>query len=162
MTAARDHAPRAGQALALLLATVLAGPAWADDARGRPVPLLPEYVQECGACHLAYPPRLLPAASWQRQMQRLQSHYGSDASLDAVLTQKLSVWLQAEAGTGKRAREQPPEDRITRAAWFVREHDVVPATTWKLPAVKSAAQCSACHTRADQGDFSERHIRLPR
>jgi mono/diheme cytochrome c family protein len=148
--------------MALLLAAVLAGPASADDARGRPVPLLPEYAQECGACHLAYPPRLLPAASWQRQMRRLQTHYGSDASLDAALTQKLSDWLQTQAGSGKRAREQPPDDRITRASWFVREHDEVPIATWKLQSVKSPAQCSACHTRADQGDFSERHIRLPR
>ncbi len=32
------------------------------------------------------------------------------------------------------------EDRITRAAWFLREHDEVPPPTWKLPAVKSAVQ----------------------
>jgi hypothetical protein len=150
------------QATALLLAAALAAAAWAGDGRERATPLLPEYVQECAACHVAYAPRLLPAASWQRQMQRLQSHYGSDASLDPALTQRLSAWLQAQAGSGQRAREQPPEDRITRSAWFVREHDEVPAATWKLPAVKSPAQCSACHTRADQGDFSERHIRLPR
>ena len=25
-----------------------------------------------------------------------------------------------------------------------------------------AAHCAACHSRADQGDFDERHIRIPR
>jgi hypothetical protein len=95
-------------------------------------------------------------------MDNLPRHYGTDASLAPALTRKLSAWLEAHAGTGKRAREQPPEDRITRAAWFVREHDEVPAATWKLPAVKSPANCSACHTQAEQGDFSERHIRIPR
>ena len=61
-----------------------------------------------------------------------------------------------------RVREEPPQDRITRAAWFVREHDEVHAATWALPAVKSAANCAACHTRADQGEFRERDIRIPR
>lgn len=136
--------------------------AWADDPRASRVPPLPEYTQECASCHLAFPPGLLPAASWRRIMDTLARHYGTDASIDPALTRKLSAWLAAHGSTGKRAREQPPEDRITRAAWFLREHDEVPASTWKLPAVKSPANCSACHTQAEQGDFSERHIRLPR
>jgi len=28
------------------------------------------------------------------------------------------------------------------------EHRDVPATTWKLPALKSVANCNACHTQA--------------
>jgi len=58
--------------------------------------------------------------------------------------------------------DAPPEDRITRTPWFVREHREVSATTWKLPAVKSAANCGACHQGADQGDFSEHSVRVPR
>jgi hypothetical protein len=95
-------------------------------------------------------------------MDNLARHYGTDASIDPALTRRLSAWLETNAARGKRAREQPPDDRITRATWFQREHDEVPAATWKLPAVKSPANCGACHTRSDQGDFSERHIRIPR
>jgi Dihaem cytochrome c len=153
--------------LALLCASVATlgatHAAWADDQRASRVPPLPEYTQECASCHLAFPPGLLPAASWRRIMDNLPRHYGTDASLDPALTRKLAAWLEAHAGTSKRAREQPPEeDRITRAAWFVREHDEVPASTWKLPAVKGPANCSACHTQAEQGDFRERNIRIPR
>jgi mono/diheme cytochrome c family protein len=148
------------------LAGVLAGatlaiPARADD-HGPRVPLLPAYQQECGSCHVAFPPGLLPAASWQRLMGKLSQHYGTDASLDAATTASLSAWLGAHAGTPKRVREEPPQDRISRSAWFVRKHDEVRPATWKLPAVKSAANCAACHTQADQGDFSERRIRIPR
>lgn len=133
---------------------------WADS---RPVvPLLPGYQQECAACHLAYPPGALPAASWKRVMGNLQHHYGTDASLDAATVQALSGWLNTHAGTWKRVGIAPPDDRITRSAWFIREHDEVPPATWKLPAVKSAANCAACHTQADQGDFRERNIRIPR
>ncbi|MBK7469965.1 MAG: diheme cytochrome c [Betaproteobacteria bacterium] len=111
---------------------------------------------------IAYPPGMLPAASWQRTMSNLQRHYGTDASLDPATAQELTTWLAANAGTYKRVSGQPPEDRISRSAWFIRKHDEVAAATWKLPAVKSAANCSACHTQSDQGDFNERNIRIPR
>jgi hypothetical protein len=124
--------------------------------------LLPGYRQECAACHLAYPPGLLAAASWQRVMSTLPRHFGTDASLDAASTKALATWLAANAGTYKRVREAPPEDRITRSAWFTRKHDEVPAAAWKRPAVKSPANCSACHAQADQGDFNEHNVRIPR
>lgn len=148
--------------LAALLA-VCAAQALADGDRQRStVPLLPRYQQECGACHLAYPPGMLPAASWQRITANLAKHYGSDASLDPATVAELNRWLAANAGTGKRARQEPPEDRITRAAWFIREHDEIAASTWKRASIKSAANCAACHTRAEQGDFDEHAVRIPR
>jgi hypothetical protein len=126
------------------------------------VPLLPQYQQECAACHVAYPPGLLPAASWRRVMGGLSRHYGADASLDAATAKELSAWLAANAGSSRRVRDEPPQDRITQSAWFLREHDEVPARIWKLPAVKSPSNCVACHARADQGDFDEHNVRIPR
>jgi hypothetical protein len=148
----------------LMLASVLAaGAATADDhhgiARAR---MLPAYPQECGSCHVAYPPGMLPAASWQRLMNNLPRHFGTDASLDAATTRELAAWLAANAGTSRRVREEPPQDRITRSTWFVRKHDEVPAASWKLPAVQSPSRCGACHTQADQGDFDEHRVRIPR
>jgi len=146
-----------------LAAAGMAHAAYADDdGRGPSLPLLPKYQQECTACHLAYPPGMLPAASWQRLMNNLPRHFGTDASLDAATIKELSTWLGAHAGTYKRVREEPAQDRITRSAWFLRKHDEVSSAAWKLPAVKSAANCAACHVRPDQGDFSERNVRIPR
>jgi mono/diheme cytochrome c family protein len=150
----------------LLCAALFSSAARADDEhegqRGRRVPLLPKYQQECAACHIAYPPGMLPAASWQKLMATLPRHYGSDASLDAASVKELSGWLSANAGTYKRVSEAPPENRITRSAWFVRKHDEVPTSAWKRAAVKSASNCSACHTQAAQGDFNEHNVRIPR
>jgi mono/diheme cytochrome c family protein len=149
--------------IALILAFGAAHAALADDDRQTArVPLLPKYQQECSACHVAYPPGLLPKASWQRLMGNLPQHFGTDASLDPATQKELAAWLDAHAGTGKRASEAPPEDRITRTAWFIRKHDEVPAATWKRPAIKSASNCGACHTQADQGDFSESRVHIPR
>jgi mono/diheme cytochrome c family protein len=146
----------------LSAALCIASTAMADDHRATKVPLLRQYQQECSGCHVAYPPGMLPAASWQRLINNLPRHYGTDASLDPATVKQLDTWLAAHAGTYKRVREVPPEDRISRSAWFTRKHDEVSASTWKLPAVKSAANCSACHTRADQGEFNEHDVRIPR
>lgn len=145
----------------LLGALLIAGPTRADEGGAR-VPALPKYQAECAACHVAFPSHLLPAASWARLMGKLPQHFGTDASLDAATTRELSGWLQAHAATGRRATDTPPEDRITRSAWFVREHDEVRASLWKSAAVKSPANCAACHTRAAEGRFSEHEIRLPK
>lgn len=132
------------------------------EGGGRYVPLLPKYSQECGACHIAYSPALMPAASWRRIMSNLPNHFGTDASLDPATAKELSGWINSHAGTYKRVSEEPPQDRITRTAWFIRKHDEVSAAVWKLPAVKSASNCIACHTTAEKGDFDERNIRIPR
>jgi hypothetical protein len=141
---------------------LFAGALQAGDHGLRAAPLLPAYQEECGTCHAPYPPGLLPAPSWQRVMGTLSRHYGTDASLDAATATQLSSWLAANAGASRRAREAPPQDRVTRSAWFGREHDEVPAATWRSAAVKSPANCGACHTQANQGDFDEHRIRIPR
>jgi hypothetical protein len=146
------------------LSLALAAP-WAhadDDDRRSATPPLPLYAQECSACHLAFPARMLGVDSWQRLMDNLPKHFGSDASLDPTSTATITTWLKANAGTDRHVREAPPQDRITRSAWFVREHREVRAATWSLPAVKSAANCAACHIGAEKGDFDEHRIRIPR
>ncbi len=147
----------------LIAMTAFAGTAQAEGGRRNPAPpLSPAYQQECAACHVAYPPGLLPAASWNRIMKNLNRHYGTDASLDPATMKTLSSWLTANAGTNKRVSEEPLQDRITLSEWFIRKHREVPKATWKLPVVKSAANCTACHQQAEQGDFNEHNVRIPR
>ena len=137
-----------------------AGVAQADNPQ-RVTPL-PKYQQECVACHVAYPPGMLPAASWKRIMGSLDKHFGTDASLDEASVREISGWLQTHAGTYKRVSEEPPQDRITRSQWFVRKHREVDPQIWKQAAVKSAANCAACHTAADKGSFRESEIQFPK
>jgi hypothetical protein len=154
------HASFLRSGLAALLAAMCFAPAWADSSV-QPRTALPIYKQECAACHMAYPPGLLPAKSWVRIMGGLDKHYGSDASLDPAAVQQISRWLQLEAGTYKRVAEAPPEDRITRSAWFVSKHRKLDPQVWKHASVKSAANCAACHTGADRGDFDDDGVKMP-
>jgi len=122
----------------------------------------PKWKTECSACHLAYPPQLLPAESWRTMMTQLDKHFGADASLDAKTAAEISAFLQANAGRNKREAIGKPSLRITETRWFKNEHDEVSARIWKSAAVKQPSNCVACHTQAERGDFSERSLRVPR
>ena len=106
------------------------------DRRGlQPQQMLPQYRQECAACHLAYPPGMLPARSWNRIMGGLDRHYGTDASLDAATVAQIGKWLEGNAGaTSGSARRRPTT--ITRSAWFGRKHRELDATVWRLASVR--------------------------
>ena len=99
--------------------------------------------------------------SWRRIVDGLERHYGTDASLDDASTARIDEWLQRNAGTWKRVREAPPQDRITRSTWFERKHRKVDAAVWQHTSVKSAANCGACHPGAERGYFDDDDLRVP-
>lgn len=163
---------------ALGLAGLAAGNgAWADDegeweqgsgereVRYSPDPL---YVEECGACHLAYPAKMLPAISWQAIMAGLENHFGENAVLAPDTARQIGDYLNGSAAdTGSRYRrglaagETPL--RITGLPWFRDKHDEVPDRLVGQDAeVKSFSQCQACHgSAAERGIFDEETVDIP-
>jgi hypothetical protein len=100
---------------------ILAGAAFAahaddDDARAFTTPRLPLYEQECGSCHLAYPPGMLPARSWVSMLDGLADHFGQNAELSPTATATLSAYLRAEAAAHQRAgvHEEGPRRDLAR------------------------------------------------
>lgn len=122
----------------------------------------PKWKSECASCHVAYPARLLPAESWRALMGGLDKHFGTDASVDAVTNAEILGFLEKNASRRKPEPVAKPILRITETRWYIKEHDEIAARTWKDPRVKSAANCAACHTQAENGDFSERNLRVPK
>lgn len=140
----------------LLIATLLVvsvPSALAGDHRYGSFPA--PYIEECASCHVAYPPQLLTAEGWQTVMAQLGKHYGVDASLDAKHRGTLADFLQRAAS--RKGKHAPTEStaRMTKTAWFVHEHGSMPPTKMKF------ADCAACHTAANKGDYSERSLKLP-
>lgn len=127
--------------IALALAAL---PAAADKQR---LPPNATYKAECASCHVPYPPGLLPAASWQLLMARLDKHFGSDASLEAKLHAEVSSYLAAHAG--RRAAPPGAEPRITQTRWFLKEHRK------EIPAGRNPADCAACHQGAETGIYED-------
>jgi hypothetical protein len=146
---------------ALLVASILVGrEALAKDG---PFPLTsPVYKAECGSCHVAFPPALLPATSWRAVLDGLKEHFGTDASVDAASLAEIRTFLDSSTGRDRRDRAATPGLRITETDWFRREHREVPGPMWKDAAVKRASNCAACHSGAETGDYSERGVRVPR
>lgn len=147
----------AGAALLGLGAT---GNVWAE--RSYAVAPNARHQQECGSCHVAYPPGLLPTASWQQLMGNLDKHFGTDASLDDASAKEITNWLKANAGSGRKGGEEAVQGRISKTNWFVRQHDEVSGNVWKRASVGSPSNCSACHADAAKGNFNEHQVRIPK
>jgi hypothetical protein len=149
----------------LLIAATLAAtaPAFADRM---PIPAdaPPAFKAECGGCHLPFPPVLLSAPDWRQVMGRLDKHYGDNASIDEPTRREIEAFLVRNAGSGRRTEGAgsggvPP--RLTLTNWFRHEHDEVAPAVWRDKRVGSAANCTACHSRAEAGSYREREIHVP-
>jgi hypothetical protein len=121
----------------------------------------PTWKAECGSCHMAYPPSLLPADAWRAVMTGLDRHFGVDAGVDAKTAAEIGAFLEGNAGRSRGAMSVPTP-RITETAWFRHEHGEVDAGVWTSAQVKSPSNCLACHRAAEQGDFDEDSVVLPR
>ena len=131
-----------------------------DPARASPA--WKTYQAECGSCHLAYSPALLPAPAWRRVMAGMTKHFGTDAGVDARAAAEIGAFLEYNAAEGRKRGGDSGVLRITETPWFTRKHREVPAHAWKNPKVLSPANCTACHAGAERGDFDEHAVRIPR
>lgn len=134
------------------------------DGRGQPEfkAAFEAWKAECSSCHMAYPPRLLPTDSWRALMGGLSDHFGTDASLDQETVDRILPLLEQYAGRRRSQAGTGLVLRITDTRWFRHEHDEVGSAVWKRPAVGSPSNCMACHAGAEQGDFDEDAVRIPR
>lgn len=161
-TSSRASVPLLFLALGMLSASAVITAAVKGDTRGKRAPPPSAYIEECASCHAAFLPRMLPAESWQRLLRNLPEHFGTDASLDAALTREIGDWLLANAGDARRFPSPPADERITRSRWFERQHDEISAKTWQRESIQKRSNCTACHRGADQGDFNEHDVRIPK
>ncbi len=124
-----------------------------------------QFKEECGACHMAFPPQMLPARSWKAIMRGLGDHFGDDASLDSGPMAQVSRYLHdhaADIGGGRTGRafmrgiagnETPM--RITDTPIWIRLHNEVRRSAWSDPRVKTRSNCLACHRGGGRGESEE-------
>lgn len=122
-------------------------------------------LKECGECHLAFPPQMLPARSWEKLMDDLANHFGENASLDQVVRDDIASYLASHAADapttkgGARFIKGLAADaiplRITETPYWKTEHAEIRDDRYKDPKTKSKANCIACHRTAEKGEFLE-------
>lgn len=123
------------------------------------------YIEECGACHLAYAPGLMPSASWQGIMQGLEDHFGENAELDTDTSAHITRYLEQFAlGTGEpsamsqMARNLPddPPLRMTEFPAFLDAHEVVQQQLEMQEWPEGfLSPCRDCHRQAADARFEK-------
>lgn len=134
-------------ATAALLLLAAATASLADEIERVPPVTHAATQKECGECHMAFQPGLLPAASWNRVMDGLTDHFGERASLPEAVAADIRAYLAGNAGRGDGRLL-----RITEQRWWLHEHDFR-ADIWRRKEVGSKANCEACHRLAGKGDY---------
>lgn len=130
------------------------------------------YLKECGACHFAYQPELLPARSWEKIIATLDKHFGTDASLPEDSKVAIHNYLtegSAEKSPVRNAQRllksiSPDETpaRISEITFFKKEHKKIRPEVLQRKTISSISNCNTCHTTADKGDYDEDLVRIPK
>lgn len=132
------------------------------------------YQEECGSCHFAYQPGLLPTKSWEKLLtpDALANHFGVNAELDKDTLKVIYDYATANAADKsyhKRSRKIAQASanveaplRITEVRYIQRKHHKIPEKMIKgNQDVKSLSYCDACHTGAARGEFDNDAVNIP-
>lgn len=133
-----------------------------------------QYLEECGSCHFAYQPGLLPGRSWEKLLtpEALHNHFGEVADLDKDTLEALRAYvldnssdksyhpISRKINVSTRDGETPL--RITDVRYIKRKHHDIPEKMVKdNKDVKSLSYCNACHTGAEKGIYKADTVSIP-
>lgn len=131
----------------------------------------PAYQDECAACHMAYPPGLLPAASWEKLISGLPKHFGEEVEIAAASRTAIQTYLAgnaADKSAAERSRKimksiggTTPE-RISEIPYIRGKHREIKEEVFQRKSVEGRGNCSACHPGAGRGDFDDDRVRIPK
>ena len=131
------------------------------------LPLDATWQNECGGCHLAFHPSLLPRRSWAKMLAEQQTHFGEDLGLGDATLRHLEAYAAANAAEAlespvawKMATTIPADSaplRISATPYWVERHSRLETATWTRV---HRSECENCHRDADAGTFAPGAIDL--
>jgi hypothetical protein len=131
----------------------------------------PAYKEQCGACHFAYQPDLLPSGSWRKILGKLDDHFGEVLSLSPEMVDEIGRYLEANAAERSSAKRAvkivdslggATPLRVTEVPYILRKHKGVSADVLRRPSIKSLANCIACHRTASNGVYDDDSVSIPK
>ena len=142
-----------------------------NNRRNLPIVSEPAYKKNCGACHFAYQPGLLPSDSWEKILTRLSDHFGESIDLDPESEKTIMAYLKDNSANNssrimsvkimQSLKNQTPL-RITDVPYIQREHHEIQQSVLNLESIGSLSNCAACHTTAEVGIYNDDHVTIPR
>ena len=131
----------------------------------------PTYTENCGACHFAYQPGLLPSGSWDKILNSLADHFGEAIELEPESKKIIVEYLKANAANYSSAKisskimqsigNQTPK-RITEIPYIQKNHHEISQDVIKRESIGSLSNCLACHTTAEEGIYEDDNVKIPR
>jgi len=132
------------------------------------------YSEECGICHFAYLPGMLPSKSWKLLLSdlKLKNHFDEEIELDNATKDQILNYLishSADKSNYKRSkkimrtisRDEIPA-RISEIRYIKDKHRKIPS---KLVTgnseVESLSNCDSCHKDAINGIFDDDTVSIP-
>ena len=131
----------------------------------------PTYKENCGACHFAYQPELLPSGSWAKILAALADHFGEAIELDPESKKIIAEYLKANAADYSSTKlstkimksigTQTPQ-RITEIPCFQKKHHEISQDVIERESIGSLSNCSACHITAEKGIYDDDNVKIPK
>jgi Dihaem cytochrome c len=104
------------------------------------------YLENCGTCHLALPPGILPTQTWKNILEDSQ-HYGVQVK-PLVNPQRLLVWRYISTFSRSLLKDEDIPYRVDKSRFFKALH---PKVQLKQPVQISS--CVSCHPSASEYNF---------
>ena len=129
------------------------------------------YKENCGACHFAYQPQLLPYRSWLKILRDRADHFGETLDLDHESENIIGEYLKVNAADCSSSRlsvrfmrslsGQTPK-RITDIPCIRRYHHEISRDVINRESIGSLSNCVACHMNAEKGIYDDDDVRIPK
>jgi len=129
------------------------------------------YLGQCGACHFAYQPGLLPSGSWEKILSELDEHFGDTVELDEASKKTISEYIRTNSAEHSRNERSVKimrslgdniPMRITETPYIQAKHRKINQDVFQRESIGSLSNCSACHMTADKGVYEDDSIKIPK
>jgi len=131
----------------------------------------PTYSENCGSCHFVYQPGLLPASSWNKILNDLETHFGEPAIIDQNSLKTIAEYLTSNAADSspteksvkimKSLGKQTPL-RITEIPYIQKKHHEITQDILARKSIGSLSNCSVCHKTAEKGFYDDDGVVIPK
>jgi hypothetical protein len=131
----------------------------------------PVYKEQCGACHFAYQPELLPSGSWRKILGKLDDHFGEVLPLAPEMVDEIAGFLEANAAERSSAKRAvkivsslggATPLRITDVPYISHKHRKISTDVLRRRSIGSLANCIACHRTAVNGVYDDDSVSIPK
>jgi len=140
------------------------------DSKAIPTVTNETYKKNCGTCHFAYQPGLLPVRSWVKIVNSPGGHPGGNLSIDMKEKSEIKNYLtqnSAEKSPSKRSRKilnsigDDTPVRISEISYIKQKHRKINQEVFMRKAIGSRANCIACHKSAANGVYDDNDVVIP-